>query len=294
MRGNSFFILIFVSMNRIFSNGKLLLTSEYFILDGALALAIPTRLGQEFFIKELDDNKSIIHWKARHCGYFWLEAEIDYQNWKIIRTNLPDNADFVIKILKNVQKRSSKHLQQKKSYEITTNLQFPPEYGWGSSSTLIANLAKWAEIDAFELNEMSLGGSGYDVAVAMEGSGVLYQLKERKRDIKRVDFNPEFKNELLFVHLNQKQDSREGIKLYKSKPKSKELVKEFSNLTEKILNCNNIDEFSDLMELHEKKVSLFLDIPTVKQVHFPNSPVFVKSLGAWGGRFCYDKKIPRI
>ena len=29
-----------------YSNGKLLLTSEYVVLDGAIALAIPTRLGQ--------------------------------------------------------------------------------------------------------------------------------------------------------------------------------------------------------------------------------------------------------
>ena len=40
----------------------------------------------------------------------------------------------------------------------------------------MANLAKWAGIDAFELNEISLGGSGYDIAVAMEGTPVLYQL----------------------------------------------------------------------------------------------------------------------
>lgn len=36
-------------MGSIFSPGKLLLTSEYFVLDGALALAVPTIPGQEFF-----------------------------------------------------------------------------------------------------------------------------------------------------------------------------------------------------------------------------------------------------
>ena len=38
--------------NHIFSPGKLLITSEYFVLDGALALAVPTRLGQDFYSEE--------------------------------------------------------------------------------------------------------------------------------------------------------------------------------------------------------------------------------------------------
>jgi hypothetical protein len=39
-------------MGAIFSPGKLMLTSEYFAIDGALVLAVPTRLGQEFFFEE--------------------------------------------------------------------------------------------------------------------------------------------------------------------------------------------------------------------------------------------------
>jgi mevalonate kinase len=43
--------------NHIFSPGKLLITSEYFVLDGALALAVPTRLGQDFYSEEeKEDN----------------------------------------------------------------------------------------------------------------------------------------------------------------------------------------------------------------------------------------------
>jgi len=38
-------------MSRIFSPGKLMLTSEYFALDGTLVLAVPTKLGQEFFFQ---------------------------------------------------------------------------------------------------------------------------------------------------------------------------------------------------------------------------------------------------
>ena len=39
-----------------FSPGKLLLTSEYVVLDGALALALPTKLGQDFFSEEINEK----------------------------------------------------------------------------------------------------------------------------------------------------------------------------------------------------------------------------------------------
>jgi hypothetical protein len=37
----------------IFFTGKLMLTSEYVAVDGALVLAIPTKLGQELFIQRM-------------------------------------------------------------------------------------------------------------------------------------------------------------------------------------------------------------------------------------------------
>lgn len=40
-------------MGKLFSPGKLLLTSEYVVLDGALALSVPTLAGQEFFLMKL-------------------------------------------------------------------------------------------------------------------------------------------------------------------------------------------------------------------------------------------------
>ena len=37
-----------------------MLTSEYVAVDGALVLAIPTKLGQELFYTENDEQKSLI------------------------------------------------------------------------------------------------------------------------------------------------------------------------------------------------------------------------------------------
>ncbi|MEY8758592.1 GYDIA family GHMP kinase [Chryseobacterium tongliaoense] len=276
-------------MSGIFSPGKLMLTSEYFAIDGALVLAIPTKLGQEFFFDEKDDQKSLIFWEAYHQNKLWLKAGIDYKNWQVLETNIPSGAEFILKTLKNVQDLSETKFKGTHSYYLKTNLQFPADYGLGSSSTLMNNLAEWAEIDPFHLNSISLGGSGYDIAVAKEKSAVLFQSKPEIR-YEKVNFNPSFKNDLIFIHLNQKQDSREGIALYKSKTKSQKLIDEFSDLTRNILLCNELENFSQLMFFHEQKISDFIEIPTVKQKKFADCPSFVKSLGAWGGDFVMSAK----
>jgi len=276
-------------MSRIFSPGKLMLTSEYVAVDGALVLAVPTKLGQELFYSENDGQKSLIVWEAYHQNQLWLKAKIDYKNWKTLETNDSKASEFILKTLKNVQNLSDTKLKSDTSYHIKTNLQFPSDFGLGSSSTLMTNLAEWANIDAFTLNEISLGGSGYDVAVAKEKSAVLYSCFP-ERTYHKIDFNPSFKDELIFIHLNQKQDTREGISHYKSKPTSTGLINDYSKLTKMIVNSQNLEEFSELMTIHEQKLSDFLEIPTVKEKYFQNSPSFVKSLGAWGGDFVLASK----
>ena len=276
-------------MSTIFSHGKLLLTSEYVVLDGALALAVPTKWGQEFLVKENADGKSLVNWTALHQGKSWLEATIDYQQGLVLATNIPESADFILKVLMQLKDVSKIQLQENFSYSVTTDLQFPANYGLGSSSTLMNNLAQWADINAFELNETCLGGSGYDIAVAQEKSAILYT-NAPERIIQKVNFDPAFKNDLIFIHLNQKQNSREGIQLYRSKEKSPELIEAFSQITRRILDVENLEDFAELMTLHEKKLSVFLGIETVREKYFENCPSFVKSLGAWGGDFVMTSK----
>ena len=277
-------------MGQLFSPGKLLITSEYAVLDGALALALPTKLGQYFFYKEENNGQNLVYWSAFHQDVLWLSVVINYQNWEILETNNPQAADFVMKVLKNVQKMSSKKFQTKESYQLSTNLQFPSNYGLGSSSTLMNNIADWADIDPYELNEESLGGSGYDIAVAHEKSAILYELTSETRKIQKVEFSPNFKDELIFVHLNQKQDSREGIQLYKAKEKSSQLIQDLSLITKKVLQTNHLSDFDQLMRIHELELSKFLGLKTVKDQYFSDCPVFVKSLGAWGGDFIMSSK----
>ena len=74
--------------NHIFSPGKLLITSEYCVLDGALALAVPTKLGQDFYWQEIEDGNSLVYWEALHEGKPWLLVVINYKNWVSCKMNL--------------------------------------------------------------------------------------------------------------------------------------------------------------------------------------------------------------
>lgn len=276
-------------MHKIYSHGKLLLTSEYFVLDGALALAVPTRLGQVFFYEEKKDEKHLVVWEAKHLGKDWLKVIIDYQNWKIVETNLPNAGAFVLKVLKEIQQLSATKFQNSDSYFIQTNLEFPANFGLGSSSTLMNNLAQWAKVDAFLLNEKCLGGSGYDIAVAQEKSAILYQTKPIRK-VEKITFNPSFKDEIIFIHLNQKQDSRAGIAHYRALENKENLIQYFSEITKKILKINDIQSFTSLMMKHEHQVSEALNLTMVKEKYFSDYGGLVKSLGAWGGDFVMASK----
>ncbi|MDL1913546.1 MAG: 30S ribosomal protein S6 [Bergeyella sp.] len=274
-----------------FSRGKLLLTSEYLVLDGALALAVPTKRGQFLSYKDERSSCEVIFWKAYCQEEKWLEAQIDFTSWTVMKTNDPPSARFVLQILKNVHTLSgARYFRRGFSYFFSTRLEFPRNYGWGSSSTLINNLSLCFGVDPFMLNEISLGGSAYDIAVAQSQSSILYRLKSREREIKKVRFSPEFSSELLLVHLARKQDSREGIRLYRSRPPSLFLLEEMSAITQKVLHTSDINTFSDLMMHHENLLSSFLKIPSVGEKFFSGIPVFVKSLGAWGGDFVLTRK----
>jgi hypothetical protein len=78
--------------------------------------------------------------------------------------------------------------------------------------------------------------------------------------------------------------------MYKQMEKSQDLIHYFSQLTDKILVSENLENFSLIMENHEKTMSNFLKIPTVKEKYFKNAPSFFKSLGAWGGDFILTTK----
>jgi mevalonate kinase len=53
-------------MQQFYAPGKLLITGEYAVLDGAWALALPTRLGQTLTVTptQIQNNKPAVYWQS--------------------------------------------------------------------------------------------------------------------------------------------------------------------------------------------------------------------------------------
>lgn len=273
-------------MQSFYSHGKLLISAEYAVLDSALALALPTKFGQSLKIESISENT--IHWKSiSNEGVVWFEAEFLIDTaLKISTSNTSDIAVRLVQVLGALQQLNPTLFEAQQGYILTSTLEFPENWGLGSSSTLINNLAQWAKVDAFELLALTFGGSGFDVACAQYNSGILYQLEKGKPSIQPVEFSPSFSESLFFVHRNQKQNSREGIAAYKSLTADTSLdFSELNSLTLDLLNCSDLNTFESLIETHERYISTLLQQPPLKEALFSDYKGAVKSLGAWGGDF---------
>jgi mevalonate kinase len=274
---------------RFFSPGKILLTAEYLVMDGALALAVPSHMGQSMVVKKSSQNQSMIHWESFYDQIPYLSCSINYQTWEITSGQAHPAAETLRKALQFAHAQNAEVFDGQ-DYHIACNIDFPADYGLGSSATFINNLAQWTGCDAFALNQHIFGGSAYDIAVAQSQQSILYQIINQKPSIQTLDFNPNFADELIFVHLNQKQNSREAIAHYKALPDKSAYIAQASAMTKAVLAAQNLSEFAQLMTEHEVLLSKILQTPTVKERLFADCPSFVKSLGAWGGDFVLSSK----
>ncbi len=270
-----------------YSNGKLLLTGEYAVLDGALSLALPARFGQTLNVREIKGN--LLHWKSRDAdGSIWFETEMDVEELSL-QASAPEGSSVktvLWKMLGQAKMLNPGFLKKGVGYQVETRLNFPRNWGLGTSSTLINNIAQWAGVDAYKLLMNSIPGSGYDIACAQHNTPLLYRLKDDLPEITPISFAPPFSEHLYFVHLNKKQSSRQGISDYHEKKiDRKALVGQISKITEAVHICRDLPEFKNLLEEHEKILSQALEKRTVKASFFADFHGTIKSLGAWGGDF---------
>lgn len=274
-----------MNLKTFYSNGKLLITGEYVVLDGALSLAVPTKFGQSLKITTIDYPKII--WKSYdEKGTIWFEDSFLIEQIDSLDLSRNDFSRRLIQILKSVQQLNPNFLSSGKGYEIFTYLDFKREWGLGTSSTLINNIAQWTEVDAYRLLEMTFGGSGYDIACAQNNHPITYQLQNSIPKVNAVNFNPDFKNDLYFVYLNKKQNSRDGIAQYKSNNTSaSNFIDEINHITSEIISCQSLSFFEKLITHHETIISKLIKQKPVKALFFNDFKGSIKSLGAWGGDF---------
>ncbi len=274
-----------MSSMEFYAHGKLMLTSEYFVLNGAQSLAFPLRLGQKMIVSSFGSNNRKLFWKAYTSERkLWLDITFDKKTFTTEQSG--KETETLAKLLNEARALNPQFLASDEDILVETYLEFPNAWGFGSSSTLLYCLSHFAEVDWFPLLQKTIGGSGYDVACAGAKSEILYQLVGGKPVVKETFFNPAFKHNLYFVYLGKKQLSSTGISHYEKTAKNAEkTASELSKITEKILQCDTLAEFEMLIDEHENLISAELQFPRVQQELFADYWGKVKSLGAWGGDF---------
>ena len=265
----------------VYSNGKVLLTGEYVILDGALSLAAPTKFGQH--LKFQENLSNFINWKSKNFdGNIWFECLITSDTLKVKSTSSQKISNTLVEIINFIREYNPSFLKNCGS-DISTNLTFEKNLGLGSSSTLISNLSKISGVNPYTLNNKIFKGSGYDIACAESISPILYKLDKDQKIINEVSFKPSFNEHIYFVYLNKKQNSILEIEKYNKNKASNSIINEISDITSEILVCNSIDRFNKLIEAHELIISKLISKQTVKDLLFKDFDGYIKSLGAWGG-----------
>ena len=289
-------------MSRFSSHGKFLLTGEYLVLKGALALALPLKLGQNLSVETCQGAS--LQWNAYQPDGPWFSVTLNPETLDIIDCNDQPKAEKLTQILKAVKQLNPAAFKDGLHFE--THLDFDPNWGLGSSSTLIANLAQWANVNPYELLKLTFGGSGYDIACATAEGPIYYQLSTNEPAlrqaqgpktvepvegttplVKPIDFQPSFTEHLFFIYQGQKQSSSKEIKAFLEKANPVDLqqdIKAVSEISHAVPTCESLDEFGLLMQYHERIIARCIGQEPV-QKRFLDFEGVLKSLGAWGGDF---------
>lgn len=279
-------------MSKVFSgraNGKLLLTAEYLVLDGARALALPCLFGQSIEVLHIPNAQNrVVCESYDDKDRIWFKGEFDLSKGVVVSTNDTEVAQRLLSILQFISKKNDAVFFTLGTTVIKNKLDFDRQWGLGTSSTLIHNLANWAGVDPYELLDHSFGGSGYDLACAQANGPIVYKVDSPAPRYKHVDFRPKFSNHLYFVYLGKKQNSRVGIKNYRTQQLGDKIIHaiaEVEELNNNILGAKSLSDFEESIEEHENIISNIIGMPKVKNLHFQDLDGVAKSLGAWGGDF---------
>ncbi|MFA9370951.1 MAG: GYDIA family GHMP kinase [Labilibaculum antarcticum] len=268
---------------KYYSNAKFLLTGEYLVLHGALALAIPLKYGQVLEVFESEETD--LEWLAYEKGKLWLKFSISDQEIETQTNEGETEKDFVCFLLNKAKKLNPSFLNLSR-LKIRTEMDFDRSWGLGSSSTLINNVAQWAEVNPYDLHSLVSNGSGFDIACANYCKPILFRRYGSHPLIYPVVFPEKFMSQLYFVYLGKKQKSRDSVHAFLNDSTcEQEKLDELTQLSKDMLSAKNSQEFDKVIKLHEFLVSEMLGQECVKEKLFPDFEGSIKSLGAWGGDF---------
>ena len=263
------------------ANGKLLLTGEYLVLHGAKAIALPLKVGQQMVVSEVDNPQTIL-WQANFQDGIWFKCILNAVDFRVLETSDLEKSDVLRQLFKTIQSLNPE-FAPKAGTKFETTLESNPEWGLGSSSTLISLLAQWSGVDPFALNELVFKGSGFDIACATADGPIFYV---RNKTVEPVALNYSFDDQLFLVYSGQKMKTANAVASFlKEKTVSEQLIGEMSALSDEFAACRDRREFDRLVRKHEEMIGHLIGKEPVKQAYFQDFEGEMKSLGAWGGDF---------
>ena len=275
-----------------FARGKLMLTGEYLVLDGATALAVPTTLGQRLHVTPTDDVDVLV-WRSYDCqGQVWLKEQLTR---RLLTSGLNKGWDSfkqprLARMLEAALVDHPLAWPSGTGLLMESHLEFDRSWGLGSSSTLSYLLAAWTGVDAFDLNKSEFGGSAYDVACAGAEGPLLYHLAGEQLQhprVERLQWAGPWLEQAWLVHLGQKRNSRHAIADYRHQAAGElsQYVSELDALTQNLLHVHDVAEAARLLKTHEALVGYVTHQTPIGRERFADFPGTIKSLGAWGGDF---------
>ncbi len=253
-------------------------------MEGAKALAVPLKLGQSLFVKNSEKNQLI--WEAKSPAGLWFKTILKLPTLEILETSNQIFSNRLVLLLQNAKELSKHFLNEIGGVSVETKLGFNPEFGFGSSSTLVFCMSKWANVNPYLLQQKTFGGSGFDIACADAKGPITFQRTREDIEINKVNLSPSVSSKLFFVYLGKKQQTSKSIKSFKKNAVFADSdVDRITAITNEVIKAESIEDFEALLTEHEQLMSSILQIPTIKSSCFLRYDGCVKSLGAWGGDF---------
>jgi mevalonate kinase len=267
----------------VHANGKLLITGEYLVLAGALALALPVCFGQR--MRVFASDRGTLDWESVSPAGTWFTAKFDPVSLKVISSTEYQVAVKLKKILVAARRLNPRFLSGPGGWSVIVTANYPLEWGMGSSSTLCSLIASWAEIPVFDLFRKISKGSGFDIACAVRNSLLYYQLLKGQPTISVALAGRALRENTWFVYLGNKQDSAKEASAFLLSQNYADIdLTEVSRLSSAICNAVSPGELIQLVDEHEYLLSAILQREPIAR-RFSSFPGTVKSLGAWGGDF---------
>ena len=271
-----------------------MLCGEYAVIIGVEALALPVSLGQWMYVWEFDSpgGGDRLIWEAKEKdGSTWLNESfalpLETMEAETEKSSERDRSREVLHSMLSMVAEG--FWKTGKSYRIETQLEFDRSSGLGSSSTMVANFARFAGLDAQKVQQKVLCGSGYDVAVAELGKGLAFWKNAEVANWDAWKLSADLTSKWKIVFLGKKQNSRNALADVKGKlmeiEKDDFLMHQLQQVCAAVKMANQVPMLEAGLEMWQAILAMSLGLETPYQ-HFKFQPIkggVCKWLGAWGG-----------